>query len=337
MANNIVKYSNELNTVAFTDFGSTEMNIFFSIIAKVKEKKNETVRMSFDELANLSNLDGSAYDRHWERFVDMVETTYDRLTNLKMKFQDENELRVLVLFDEFLIRSNERYVEVSVSPKAVPLLNNLTGNWTRFNLLQFSNLKSIYAKSMFRLIKQYRTTGYFRITPEKLRYLLDVPATYTNGDITRRVIGPVKVELAPIFQNFTVKILKKKRFIVGYEFSWKPEAQRQDDFDKAVWNREKMLKNIETNSSLTDKEKDKARRMVAKIDFKTVGGNFDTTVSAMTELNSSPTERRVLRSDMVKESDKPVKTDKGDSRKKELSHIHIPLYRWSDKPDTFNN
>ena len=98
-----------------------------------------------------------------------------------------------------------------------------------------------------------------------------------------------------------------------------------------------MLSNIESNNCLTAKEKEKAIKMVSKIDFSTVDNDLKTSVSEITELNSSPDERRVLQSDMVKEFDKSAQTNKVSSHKRDLSHIHIPLYRWSDKPDNFNN
>lgn len=325
MANNIVKYSNEMNTIAFSDFSSREMNIFFSIIAKIKEKNTDTVHLTFDEVAELSNL-GNKMGRHVDLFIETLESTYDKITDLKIKLNGDNELRILLLFDEFVIKKDEQYVEISVAPKAVPLLNNLSGSWTRFNLLQFSSLTSTYAKSMFRLVKQYRTTGYLKLDIEKLRYLLDVPTSYKTGDITRRVISPIKSELAPIFAHFTVKTHRKGKTIVGYQFSWKPEGPNQDDFDKAVWNKEKMISNVENNDTLTEKEKKKALKIVNKIDFDKYAARH-ISLADFTESSSSPEERKILKGNAVSESTKTEKKTKP----------HIPLYRWSDKPDTFSD
>ncbi len=71
------------------------------------------------------------------------------------------------MFTEFEIKgeAEEPYVDIQIYPKALKLLNNLE-SWVRYALTEFRNLKSSYAKTMFRLIKQFRTTGYSYFSKE---------------------------------------------------------------------------------------------------------------------------------------------------------------------------
>ncbi len=58
MANEIVKYHSELNTIPLRKFTPVEMNLFFSIVSRMREKGDKTVRFTFDQLKDLSNYKG---------------------------------------------------------------------------------------------------------------------------------------------------------------------------------------------------------------------------------------------------------------------------------------
>lgn len=62
MANEIVKYHSELNTIPLRKFTPVEMNLFFSIVSRMREKGDKTVRFTFDQLKDLSNYKATAND-----------------------------------------------------------------------------------------------------------------------------------------------------------------------------------------------------------------------------------------------------------------------------------
>ena len=55
MANEIIKYDSELNTIPLKQFTPVEMNLFFSIISRMRDKKDETVVFSFEQLKDLED------------------------------------------------------------------------------------------------------------------------------------------------------------------------------------------------------------------------------------------------------------------------------------------
>lgn len=48
LSNEIVKYDPELNTIPLRKFTSVEMNLFFSIVSRMRDKGDQTVRLRFD-------------------------------------------------------------------------------------------------------------------------------------------------------------------------------------------------------------------------------------------------------------------------------------------------
>lgn len=234
MSNEIVKYHHELNTVPLRKFSAVEMNLFFSIVSRMRDKGAKRVRFSFEELKELSNYKPTAN----ARFVKDLEKTYDKLMDLRFGRTSKDGLcsERFVLFGYFKIngKADEPYVDIQIFDEAVPLLNNLE-QWVRYSLQQFSELQSSYSKTMFRLLKQWRTVGKVYYEKEDLHELLDIPKSYNQGTIAQRVFTPIKQELTPIFRGLTITKKHAKRRgnpVVGYTFTFKPEINKADDFNK---------------------------------------------------------------------------------------------------------
>lgn len=258
LSNELVKYQPELNTIPLRKFSPVEMNLFFSIVSRMRDKGDQTVRFSFDQLKELSNYKPTAN----RRFIDDIKRTYDHLMDLRFGSQSKSGLSFerFVMFTKFKINGDvdEPYVDVEIYKDALPLLNNLE-SWVRYALIEFRDLKSSYAKTMFRLLKGYRTTGYAYFSKADFDELLDIPKTYRQGDINKKVIKPIKEELTPLFRGLTVRKKYGKgrgKPVIGYAFAWK--AERKDVEDVHVSNTERLNKakfNIEHNGELSDKEK----------------------------------------------------------------------------------
>ncbi|MFT8666926.1 MAG: replication initiation protein [Liquorilactobacillus ghanensis] len=258
MSNEIVKYGPELNTIPLRKFTPVEMNLFFSIISRMRDQGNKTVRFSFDQLKELSNYKPTAN----KRFIDDVESTYQKILGLRFgrRSKDGLDREMFVMFTEFEIKGNaeEPYVDIQVYPKALHLLNELE-SWVRYALAEFRSLRSSYAKTMFRLLKQFRTTGYAYFSIEDFNELLDVPKSYKSSNINQSVLGPIKEELTPLFRGLTIRKKYGKgrgKPVIGYSFAWKPERKDANDFSQGKFQDERQkLFNIQHNSELTEQEK----------------------------------------------------------------------------------
>ncbi|WP_368261260.1 replication initiation protein, partial [Eubacterium callanderi] len=244
MANEIVKYHHELNTIPLRKFTSVEMNLFFSIVSRMRDVGDKKVQFTFEQLKDLSNYKATAN----VRFIDDLETTYDKLMDLRFgrRSADGLQRERFVLFNQFKIdgKADIPFAEIQVHEKALPLLNNLE-EWVRYSLQQFNELESSYSKTMFRLLKQYRTKGIAYFSKEDFHELLDIPKSYRESDINKKIIKPIRQELTAIFKGLTIKKKYGKgrgKPVIGYQFTFKPEIKKADDFNKHAPTKEEQNK-----------------------------------------------------------------------------------------------
>lgn len=204
MSNIKVKYKNELNLIPMRNFDSVEMNLFFSLCAKMKDNGSKKVRFSFEDLRELSDYKPTAL----KRFTDDLENVYDKMMSLTYRTETNDEIEKFALFTGFKISKKEQFVEISVNPDLNYILNELSTEFTKFELQEFTGIRSSYAKTMYRLLKQYRSTGFYKVKIEDFRDLLDIPSSYSMSKIDQRVFTPIKNELPAYFDD--LKIIKNK-------------------------------------------------------------------------------------------------------------------------------
>ncbi|WP_301732606.1 replication initiation protein, partial [Klebsiella pneumoniae] len=139
-------------------------------------------------------------------------------------------------------------------------------------------LNSSYAKTMFRLLKQYRTQGWAEFSKEDFLELLDIPKSYRQTNINQFVLKPIKEELTPLFKGLTIRKKYGKgrgKPVIVYRFTWKAEINHADDFAKGKQEdlRTKLF-NIEHNGELTQEEKWRAKDRILDLPLGTHEANF---------------------------------------------------------------
>jgi len=104
MANEIIKYDSELNTIPLKQFNPVEMNLFFSIVSRMRDKNDDTVIFSFDQLKELSNYKPTAN----RRFIDDLKKTYFKLLNLQFGSTSKSGLsfQAFNMFNKFIINGD---------------------------------------------------------------------------------------------------------------------------------------------------------------------------------------------------------------------------------------
>ena len=158
MANEVVKHHNDLNTVIMRKWTAEEMNFFFAIITKVRDEGTRLMKFDTDELRNLASK-----DFHLERWSQTMKSVADKVVDLKYYERTEHSYAVMNLFSYFRVDEKERIVEVEVSSKFEYVINKLEAQFTQYELAEFTNIRSTYAKTAYRLLKQWRTVGTKRV------------------------------------------------------------------------------------------------------------------------------------------------------------------------------
>lgn len=219
MANIKVKYKNELNLIPMRNFDSVEMNLFFSICAKMKDKGISKVRFTFEDLKELSAYKPTSV----KRFSDDLEAVYSKMIQLTYRTEEPGIREKFVLFTGYRIDENNQTVDISVNPELDYIINELSTEFTKFELQEFTGIRSSYAKTMYRLLKQYRSTGFYKVKIEDFREILAIPDSYQMSDIDKQVLKPIKNELSIYFDD--MKVIKhkarKRNRIAAIEFRFK--------------------------------------------------------------------------------------------------------------------
>ena len=244
--NEVIKYHNDLNTVIMRKWTAEEMNFFFAIIAKARNQGVKELHFNTDEIKKLVNFT----QKDEKRWKEAMKSTARKVTQLTYFEDDGKKFKVMPLFSLFEVDYEEKTVKVEVSKHFEYILNRLEVQFTQYELEEFTNIRSTYAKTMYRLLKQWRTVGKKEYGVNELRVFLDVPESYSNGEVTRRVLEPIQKELSNYFLNFKYKVIKSNKRgnpVLGYEFTWKPEKTGEWEDNKYKKNDFYKAKKVESN------------------------------------------------------------------------------------------
>ena len=225
MANIKVRYKNELNLVPMRNFDSVEMNLFFSICAKMKDKGLSKVQFTFEDLRELSAYKPTSI----KRFSDDLEAVYNKMLQLTYRTEEAGIREKFVLFTGYRIDENNQTVDISVNPELAYIVNELSSEFTKFELQEFTGIRSSYAKTMYRLLKQYRSTGFYIVKIEDFREILSIPNSYQMSDIDKQVLKPIKNELSEFFDPLKIKKIKARKgnriAMIAFRFKEKQEFE----------------------------------------------------------------------------------------------------------------
>lgn len=202
-----VAYQNELNLVPLKNFNAKQMDLFFALCARMKNKGLRKVSFTFEELRELSDYKITAIGS----FTNDLEQLYKKMLNLTYRTETESKISYFVLFTGFVIDKSEQTVEVSINPDLEYIVNGISSEFNKFELLAFTSIQSKYTKTLFRLLMQFQSTGFYVVKIEDFRALLDIPKSYQMTDITQRILKPSLIELSQYFNDLTVKKIKARK------------------------------------------------------------------------------------------------------------------------------
>ena len=241
MSELIVKYDNYLNQLALSSFTAVELDLLMTICSKMKNQELNIVSLSFDEIRELSEYSRSSN----EELIKSLKETNIKLSKIACTLENESDVIQFVLFTTFWIQKKEKALIIQVNPDFRFVLNALDKNFTRFELSEFTGLNGRYPKQLYRLLKQFRSTGVFRISLQDLREKMDIPETYDIRDIREKVLKPAIKDISPYFEDLKFEAKKEKRRgnpVTGYEFTFKKETVKNIKDDVAGSSKENIKK-----------------------------------------------------------------------------------------------
>ena len=80
----------------------------------------------------------------------------NKLIKLNIRIETQEKIVKFVLFTKYKIDKINSIIKIGVNEEFKYILNDIAGNFTKFELAEFVSLRSGYSKTAYRLLKQFR-------------------------------------------------------------------------------------------------------------------------------------------------------------------------------------
>ena len=226
----ITKYANEVNNIAFSNFSERELNMLFALMTNMRDKGIERAIFSYSEMKEKMGLGNTHITK--AEFREAMEQMREKLNKVTCRIETEKSLIAFVLFPTFTMDDEEKKITIAVNPDFAFVLNCLT-EYTKFQLEEFIGVDGKYAKLLYTHLRQWRTTGRYCVKLADLRRLLDVPTSYSAGEIKKEIINPCVEKLRKVKEFKDLKcnpryLSKRGGTVSGYEFIWKASSKETE-------------------------------------------------------------------------------------------------------------
>nr|WP_257395683.1 replication initiation protein [Campylobacter lari]MCR2070340.1 replication initiation protein [Campylobacter lari subsp. concheus] len=244
----IVKYNNDFNLLPMPELKAIQMDMFMAIISLTKEKKENTpfLKKFFDpdkrkiiipqkKFIELCRLKDNKMD--YKEIFFAIDDCLKKLCNFLISYQkDERTIYNFVCFEEASIIADE--VHITLQSRFYDMIINKKFGFTAFELAEFAELSGKYTKTLYRLLKQFRTTGKAYFEWEEFCRIMKIPQDYRQSEVDKWVLKPAIKELTKertLFDQVRIPFknlaFEKKKIsargrggkVVGIEFTFKPE------------------------------------------------------------------------------------------------------------------
>ncbi|EKL5030378.1 replication initiation protein [Campylobacter jejuni] len=183
-----------------------QMDMFMAIISLTKDKKENTpfLKKFFNpdkrkiiipqkKFIELCRLNDSKMD--YKEIFFAIDDCLKKLCNFLISYQkDERTIYNFVCFEEANIIADE--VHITLQSRFYDMIINKKFGFTAFELAEFAELSGKYTKTLYRLLKQFRTTGKAYFEWEEFCRIMKIPENYRQIDIDQRILKPAIKELS---------------------------------------------------------------------------------------------------------------------------------------------
>ena len=224
----IVKQHNELNSHIWKEFDAIDYDVFWAICQKVQDHGPNKIKIPISEIQSLAAF--KRKDVKKKEFIEKIGKLGEKIVSATLKHEDDDCIEVISLFHTFKYSKTQDVLEVSVHPKYEYWLNDLTGRYTKLDIIQSNQLKSVYSKSIYRYLMQYNDTGFWQIDRTELEKIFGMETKAKTSNVIRNLDNAIN-ELEKFFPNLKYKKIydtantKGRPAVVGFRFTFKPRKR----------------------------------------------------------------------------------------------------------------
>ncbi|SKA06547.1 Initiator Replication protein [Cetobacterium ceti] len=216
-------FKNELNDLILTKMSAKELDLFIALLIKFSELKTDKIKVSFLEIKKIMGINPRTSNKQFVNTLDkMIIKSHQAIQKTEIAKGKKKYLSIITttIFDE-----EEMTIESRINPDFKNLfeVDNEKGAYTILDLKALVNFKSKYSKNLYRLLKQWETTGIKEFSIDEFRTSVDVPKTYLMKQIDQKVLTPILKELSEFFPGLNIEKFKNGRGskVAKLIFTWK--------------------------------------------------------------------------------------------------------------------
>lgn len=230
----VISYHNDLNRSTLGHMSESEQAVFFAICGKMKNCEEEVMLFTFDEVSDWLGHQKLSCDRVYE----LLEGVSMKLGSLMcyMRNEDNTEMVQMSLFPTFITNKKEGTLRVRTNTDFLYVLNDLNKNFTSFRFVNLLEVKGKYVKSLFRLLKQFESTGFLTMSLDQFRDIMGVPENYDNTKMKSRIVNPSIKQLSKHFPNLSFKMDSrgKGKALTHISFTFDKTFTREEDLEEEM-------------------------------------------------------------------------------------------------------
>lgn len=179
----IVTYDNTFNKTNLTFLTHAQSHVLMAVLSKMGKEIDEEGRFvaeyEFKEIRRMTGMKELYASRLKKVLKDLIDT--------KVEFFEDGKSYSGTLFESCEATSkNSVKVTLSIDMTKKLLLNK--NGYTILELNEYMELKSKYAKELYRLLRQFRHTGNLMIRKDDFLKMLLPPKTYDEYEFIRKIL-----------------------------------------------------------------------------------------------------------------------------------------------------
>ena len=199
----IVNWNNDLTNFSLKGLNPSELDIFLGICYRCQRQGTRTIKITFDELRELSYFSA----KNNERFQDRVLAVNKKLLSLSFEVNDGHVYCGFSLFSTYKIDTDNEYMEIAVDEHLAYLLNDFEKNYTSMELFEHASMSSTYAKIVYKKLRQFRNqqNPFWKVSYQEFRDYLNIPNSYASNNIDQSIMPQIMKDNSKYFDNLKVE------------------------------------------------------------------------------------------------------------------------------------
>ena len=273
--NEIVEYHNDFHKLSLGNFSELEQNLLMGVLVNCRNQGDKIIKMCYDDVLHYVDKRKNITKKELLDIIINLRTNFFKLDFKVIKKQGNLKCEAYYnLFSKFEIYINEienlekqkleqqfSHLILKVNDDFAYLLHEFTnGLYTQFELEEFLFLRGKYPKILYRLLKQFRLTGYYIKKWNDFKEQMGIPLSMRNATIEKQILKPCVEKLSQTmkthlfdaripFENLKYKLKKEsskrgKPKVTHIEFYFKPQPASVLEAREAEINEQKAKKPI---------------------------------------------------------------------------------------------